>query len=122
MTTGTLHDEYYVTSLGEELTLDFHPHLFHAAPAMVKKDPVNGMRMCTKYDPEKYSPEEYDIIEGMWDHEHCAVCYAKFVDGDTYMVNSRDQILCEDCLEKVKKDIEQGGSPNPLPPSAPEDR
>ena len=69
---------------------------------MVKKVTVNGHRMWTQYDPAKFSKAEYDIFEGMWDHEHCAVCWQKIQTGDPYWQNSQNFILCPVCHEKFQ--------------------
>jgi|GEM_PF-3913907 len=71
-------------ALGTAPERDFTRRSFVCAPAMVKKELVNGHRTWSPYDPSKFSKEEYDLVEGMWDHEHCAVCWQKIQAGDPY--------------------------------------
>ena len=70
---------------------------------MVKKDPVNGHRMWTPFDAATFSKEEYDVVEGMWDHEHCAVCGERIESGNLYWLNSQNFILCPACHEVFQK-------------------
>lgn len=100
MNEGISEDQWWVHALGTSPAPDFTPRVFSVKPAMVKKEPVNGHRMWTEYDPEKFSEVEYDVVPGMWDHEHCAICYAKIQEGDAYWQNSQRQILCPDCHAK----------------------
>ncbi len=96
-------EQWWVHALGAAPMRDFTSRVFTRKPAMVKKEPVNGHRMWTEYDPTRFSEEEYDLVPGMWDHEHCAICFAKIQEGDTYWQNSRRQILCPSCHEKFEK-------------------
>ena len=90
-------DKHWSDALGSSPARDFTSRLFTCKPAMVKKELVNGHREWTEYDPARFTPEEYEIVPGMWDHEHCAVCWQKIEEGDTYWENSHKDILCPAC-------------------------
>lgn len=116
MTTRTPEEEYeerqWRDALGAAPKRDFVQRAFACTPAMVKKELVNGHRMWSQYDPAKFTKEEYDIVDGMWDHEHCAICYAKIKTGDAYWQNSQNFILCPVCHEKFQKRGDPAGTDN----------
>lgn len=70
---------------------------------MVKKESVNGHRMWTEYDPDTFSEAEYEIVPGMWDHEHCAICWKRVQEGDPFWQNSEKHILCPSCHARFQK-------------------
>jgi hypothetical protein len=96
-------DKHWQDALGSAPVLDFTSRVFTCKAAMVKKEPVNGHRIWTEYDPATFSEEEYEIIPGMWDHEHCAVCWARIQESDQYWENSERQILCPKCHAALQK-------------------
>jgi hypothetical protein len=85
---------------------DFTSQIFSSAPAMVKKEPVNGLRIWTKYDPATFSDSEYEIVPGMWDHEHCSICWKKIQEGAPYWQNSQKHILCNACHDTFQRRCE----------------
>src|SRR4029450_8153374 len=99
---ANLTDPKFADPLGTSPLLDFAERVFASSPAMVKKEPVNGHRMWTKFDESRYNATEYDIVAGMWDHEHCSVCYERIADGDRYWENSESHILCPQCYEEFQ--------------------
>ena len=100
---GDEHDQkVWRDALGDSPARDFTTRVFRPKPAMVKKELMNGHRMWTEYDPAKFSEEEYKLVPGMWDHEHCAICWATIQDGDTYWENSQKRILCSNCHAKFE--------------------
>ena len=92
-----LTDPKFAEPLGERPRLDFALKTFAVAPAMVKKKPVTGHRLWSKLDPERFNEEEHEIVEGKWDHEHCAVCWERIVAEAEYWENSEKHILCPKC-------------------------
>ena len=96
-------EQWWVHALGTAPVRDFTLRVFSVKPAMVKKEPVNGHRMWTEYDSAKYSEADYDLVPGMWDHEHCAICFGKIQEGDTYFQNSQKHILCPSCYKKFQE-------------------
>jgi hypothetical protein len=103
MAANEYDEQVWRDALGNAPARDFASRVFVSKPAMVKKEPVNGHRMWTEYDPAKFSEEEYEMVPGMWDHEHCRVCWQKIQEGDTYWQNSQRQILCPSCYETFQK-------------------
>src|SRR5262245_40066827 len=59
------------------------------------------------YTGEPFDPEEYELREGDWDHEHCDVCWFKVEDGTRYWPNvdpDAGQVdLCATCYPRVKR-------------------
>ena len=58
------------------------------------------------YNGEPFDPEEWELRDGGWDHEHCNVCYFKIIDGVSYWPNidpvKGGQVdLCEACYPRV---------------------
>ena len=96
-------DKLWTDMLGAEPKRDFVLRTFNSSPAMVKKEPVNGHRMWTQFDPERYTKEEWDIVEGMWNHEECSICLIHIDEADPYWVSSENHILCPGCYEKFQK-------------------
>jgi hypothetical protein len=62
----------------------FTQHTFSSRAALVAKEPVNGHRMWQEYRGEPYDKSKFDLVEGMWDHEHCSACWFTIKDGYTY--------------------------------------
>ena len=82
----------------------FVQRTFSAQPALVAKEAVNGHRMWKEYDGKPYDSSRYDLVEGMWDHEHCSICFFKITDGFTYWENTkRIKLLCDACYETFSK-------------------
>jgi hypothetical protein len=73
--------------------------------------------MSKPYTGEPFDPEEWELREGGWDHEHCDVCWATVTDGMSYWPNvdpDAGQVdLCEACYPRVMARL--GRSPNAKP-------
>ena len=77
---------------------DFDQVDFSSSPALISKKLVKGHRMWKAYKGGNYNQEEFDLVEGLWDHEHCSLCEFKIMDGHTYWHNEdRIQLLCDEC-------------------------
>jgi hypothetical protein len=63
--------------------------------------PFQGHRMWKPYRGQDYDPEEFELVEGGWDHEHCHLCGAHIDDGDSYWANEDEDWglvdLCAKC-------------------------
>ena len=98
------NDEYYRKSFSEIKDSAFEQCTFFSHGALVSKEPVNGWRMWKEYDGEPYDQTKFDLVEEMWDHEHCSVCYFTIRDDFTYWQNAgRIQLLCDACYETFSK-------------------
>ncbi len=68
------------------------------------------------YTGEPFDPEEYELREGDWDHEHCDVCWFKVEDGTAYWPNidpDAGQVdLCEACYPRVMRLLGKPQTPN----------
>jgi hypothetical protein len=92
------HDDYYRSRFTEIVDKNFAVETFHAYPALVSKEPVNGHRMWSPYYGGDYDKEKFDMVDGMWDHEHCSICESKIRDDNSYWSNGkRVRLLCDEC-------------------------
>jgi hypothetical protein len=79
---------------------NFVQRTFLTRPALIAKEPVNGHRMSKDYHGGPYDQSKFDLVEGVWDHDHCSVCWFKIRDGHTYWENGRRiKLLCDACHE-----------------------
>ena len=66
---------------------------------------VGVWHMSKPYQDEPFDPEEYELREDGWDHEHCDVCWARVEDGMSYWPNVDPEAghvdLCEACYPRV---------------------
>jgi hypothetical protein len=57
------------------------------------------------YRGEPFDPDQYELVEGDWNHEHCDVCHAHVEDGMSYWPNVNPEAghvdLCEACYPQV---------------------
>ncbi len=83
--------------------MDFALLTFAKSPAMVKREPVNGHRMWTKFDPAEFNERGCELVPDMWDHEHCRICWLSIQDGDGFWENSEKHILCLECYEEFRR-------------------
>jgi hypothetical protein len=68
------------------------------------KDLWDYMKKRAEKGEERFDdPEEYEEVEGGWDHEHCDVCMGEIGPGNSYWANERpgDVDLCEKCYPRV---------------------
>jgi hypothetical protein len=92
--------EHYRKAFAEIRDRQFEQRTFSSRPALVPKEPVNGHRMWKDYHGEPYDTSKFDLVEGMWDHDHCSVCWFSIKDGYTYWENAgRIELLCDACYE-----------------------
>ena len=76
---------------------DFAHKTFHPIPALRSRaDPGRW----TRYHGQTFDAGEWELVEGMWDHEHCEVCFAHIEPGMTYWASSRDTFLCDCCYDR----------------------
>jgi hypothetical protein len=91
---------YYRGRWEETIDKVFTQTVFLSYPALVNKELVNGHRPWKPYYGEEYDKEKYDLIEDMWDHEHCSICNFKISEGNTYWINKdRIRLLCDECYD-----------------------
>ena len=94
------NDKYYRDEVEDIFDKEFSKAIFHPYPALVSKKPVNGHRMWKAHYGGEYDKQEFELIEGMWDHEHCSVCRFKITDGYSYWENkNKIKLLCDECYE-----------------------
>ena len=73
----------------------FSPHA-----ALLAKELQNGHRAWRDYHGEPFDSAKYELVEGMWDHEHCSVCLFSIQTGHTYWESEGRIIqLCDACYE-----------------------
>jgi len=72
---------------------EFRQMVFHPLPALVDK--IN--RRWRAYMGGEYDKERFDVVDGMWNHEHCDICNFSVDENYTYWVNRDGNILCDEC-------------------------
>jgi len=93
-------DAYHREEYARIVDPQFVCRTFRSRPALIRKGLVNGHREIKDYHGEPYNAEVFDLVEGVWDHEHCSVCYFTILDGQTYWENrGRITLLCDACHE-----------------------
>jgi hypothetical protein len=99
------HDEkYYRKEFSEISDRNFEQRTFSPRPALRAKEPVDGPRMWQDYLGQTYDKSKFELVEGMWDHEHCSVCWFTIKEGYTYWENAdRKERLCDLCYEALTK-------------------
>jgi hypothetical protein len=103
------NNDYYRSRFAEIADKRFTVETFHPYPALVSKTPVNGHRMWTPYYGGEYDKEKFDIVERMWDHEHCSICDFKIISDHPYWTNEkRVRLLCNECHDYFMP-TKQGG-------------
>jgi hypothetical protein len=91
-------DEYHRKEFGEIEDREFMQHTFSSTPALV----ANDGHTWQEYTGQAFDSSKFHIVEGMWDHEHCSVCFFTIKDGYTYWENrNRIKILCDACHEAM---------------------
>ena len=74
----------------------FRQIVFHSRPALFNKK--EGL--CEAYDGGEYDKAKFDLVEGMWDHEHCNICGFSIREDYTCWVNTNNvNILCDECYD-----------------------
>ena len=92
------NDEYYRSRYEEILDKQFQQTIFRPIPALVSRKLINGHRMWKPYNDEKYDSDAYELIQDMWDHEHCSICNFKILLDHTYWLNKNGvRLLCDEC-------------------------
>ncbi|HEV3082482.1 MAG TPA: hypothetical protein VGY66_22045 [Gemmataceae bacterium] len=86
----------------------FVRRVFASYPSLLAKKPMEGegeWHISMPYTGEPFDPEEFELREGGWDHEHCDVCWAEVLDGMSYWPNVDPDgghvDLCETCYPRV---------------------
>ena len=96
--------DYYGAALSEIGDRQFVQRTFSSRPALLAKEPVNGRRMWRDYNGGDYDAVKFDLVEDMWDHEHCSVCWFTIKDGFTFWEDEkRIRLLCDACYESLPK-------------------
>jgi len=92
------NDASYRSRFTEIVDKHFTKETDHAYPALVSKVPVNGHRLWKPYDGGDYDKEQFDIVHGVRDQEHCSICDFKIRDEHTCWTNeNRACLLCDEC-------------------------
>jgi hypothetical protein len=66
-------------------------------------DDQREYHLSTPYTGQEYDPEEYEVVEEGWDHEHCHVCWVRIEPGDGYWQSAEEHPLelCLACYERL---------------------
>jgi hypothetical protein len=105
------NSEYYRTGIEQLTDRNFSHFTFAPRPALRARMPMNGYRVEREYTGGDFSSEEWELIDGRWDHQHCTVCYFRIEPDHTYWSNGQGLIICDTCHEYVS--TAEGASPTP---------
>jgi hypothetical protein len=85
-----------------------HPSLRSIEPQAW--DEQESYHVSSPYTGQKYNPENFEVVEDGWDHEHCHVCHARIEPGDEYWQSAEPHPLelCLACYQRLTT-----GRPNP---------
>ena len=73
---------------------------FHEYPSLRSKSPRNGYIESIPYRGQAFDANEWLIVPGGWNHEHCSLCWTTIKEGMTYSVNGNEvTILCDYCRD-----------------------
>jgi hypothetical protein len=76
---------------------DFVQVTFQPIPALASRTNPGHWR---RYHGQPFDEAEWELVEGMWDHEHCDVCFAHIEPGMTYWSSKNDTFLCDMCYDR----------------------
>jgi hypothetical protein len=93
--------EPYALNLIENAKSEWIATEFRPSDAWVTIHP-NGGRALMKPRPGDKKNSNQTIVQGGWDHEHCAVCHAhiSMYENQHAYRNAEDDWICGDCYEK----------------------
>jgi len=90
--------EYYRSMYEEIPDKQFLQKIFRPIPALVSRKLINGHRMWKPYRGGEYDTDAYELVQDMWDHEHCSICNFKIFTDHTYWLNNNGvRLLCDEC-------------------------
>lgn len=93
-------DDYHQREFAEIEDRAFVQRTFLSTAALVRNDG----KLWREYTGQPFDSSEFRIVEGMWDHEHCSVCFFTIKDGYSYWENTdRIKLLCDACHEAILK-------------------
>lgn len=91
-------NDYYRKAFSEISDRDFVQRAFSPRPALLAKEAVHGRRMRKDYNGGEYDEAKFELVEGMWEHEHCSICWFTIKEGHTFWENrDRIKIMCDAC-------------------------
>lgn len=93
-------DDYHRSEFRKIADREFLQRTFASTPALV----ANDGHIWREYTGQPFEASEFRVVDGMWDHEHCSVCFFTIKDGHTYWENGkRIKLLCDACHEASLK-------------------
>jgi hypothetical protein len=99
--------------IGDKLFNELKDHnfglkIFKAIAALKSKKPINGYFKTELFRGQKYNENEFSLIPGAWDHEHCHFCSSRIEIGMNYWGNTEDiTIMCTKCHEYFNARFEE---------------
>jgi len=98
---GIHGDKRYDACFARVKTHGFDGRIFSPLPGLVRRR-ANGGVFVKPYRGRKYNRGKWELVEGAWDHEHCAVCDFTIVDGHSYWDSGVGCCLCDACHEHYR--------------------
>jgi hypothetical protein len=91
-------DAYYTHEFSEIKNCAFRQRTFSVHASLVAKETVIGQCFWKEYDGGSYDHAQFELVEGMWDHEHCSICFFSITEGFTYWENENRKKTFMRCL------------------------
>jgi len=91
---------YFATQIQFDYIDDkqFRQIVFQSQPALFNKK--EGV--CQAYNGGEYDKTKFDLVDGMWDHEHCDICGFSIREDYTCWVNTNNvNMLCDECYDHL---------------------
>jgi hypothetical protein len=96
---GIWGNPFYDDHAKEIASFDFVHKEFAPKPGLVSPASDAGGTVIEPYSGQPFDPEEKRLVQGVWDHEHCGVCFYSIGEGETYWENTDHFILCDACYD-----------------------
>jgi hypothetical protein len=95
-------DEYYQVTLRTITDFAFTQRTFAPRSALVARHVRDGYREEVEYHGQPFDASQFELVEGRWDHEHCAVCRFRLEPGHSFWENTTGMLLCDVCHDHVQ--------------------
>ncbi len=79
---------------------NFAQVIFKSIDALELIERPNNNRVCKAYHGGRYDKSKYKLVTGLWDHEHCSICYSTIMTGNSYWISAnKKEFLCDECYD-----------------------
>ena len=97
--------EYYQVTLRNLGDLNFTQSVFAPKPALVPRQKRSDGLLESEFNGQPFDPNEFELVPGRWDHQHCKSCLFRIVDGYSHWQNQTGTLLCDECHDYVVRTL-----------------